>query len=51
MTTNCEAKVCANLKWGGFRCKRPAVTQIDGRWACWQHAETRPHGWHDEGAV
>jgi hypothetical protein len=49
----CEAKTWRQSRaedWGesNIGCKRLAVTQVEGRWACKQHAENPPvHGWKE----
>jgi hypothetical protein len=46
--TKCEARTWRQAQYGGAEpaCQRGAVTEVDGRWACKQHAEEPPpHGW------
>ena len=44
----CDARTARQASWGGSGCQRWAVTQVDGHWACKQHAEKPPpNGWKD----
>jgi hypothetical protein len=43
----CDARTARQASWGGSGCQRWAVTQVDGHWACKQHAEKPPpNGWN-----
>jgi hypothetical protein len=44
----CEANIAPPANWGLpiMSCRRDAVTQVDGHWACKQHAKRAPkNGW------
>jgi hypothetical protein len=53
--TKCEARTWREAMYGKGAergCQRDAVTKVDGRWACKQHAEKPPpHGWKREARV
>jgi hypothetical protein len=48
----CEARTWKQARagsWGdsNIGCNRPAVTQVEGHWACKQHADKPPaNGWN-----
>jgi hypothetical protein len=52
-THQCEARIknfathdTASANHREFRCKRPAITKVNGHWACKQHAKKKPpNGW------